>query len=133
MDVGTFEDLIDRLGHDLPRWPDAERCVGTLLLASLPKASSLFEQAKALRTALAAPVVRAPAGLAGQIIAVVRTLRSSPEGAETDAAAPAVNVTLPVVIGEQLRDPELRSSTTSSSHEEAGNRSRYQIEMNRRR
>ncbi|CCE06209.1 hypothetical protein BRAS3843_1640019 [Bradyrhizobium sp. STM 3843] len=92
MDVGTFEDLIDRLGDDLSRWPDAERCAGRLLLASLPEARTLFEQAKALRAALEARVIRAPAGLAGQIIAAVRTLRSSPEGAEADAAAPAANL-----------------------------------------
>ncbi|MGY4472787.1 hypothetical protein [Bradyrhizobium sp. USDA 3364] len=67
MDVATFEDLIDRLGEDLSRWPDDQRLAAVQLLASSAEARTLYEQASTVRRALAAPPVRAPKGLADRI------------------------------------------------------------------
>ncbi len=72
MDVATFEDLIDRLGEDLSRWPDDQRLAAVQLLASSAEARVLYEQASAVRKALAAPPVRAPAGLIDRIVTASR-------------------------------------------------------------
>ncbi|MHC2333005.1 hypothetical protein [Bradyrhizobium sp. USDA 4454] len=74
MDVATFEDLIDRLGEDLSRWPDDQRLAAVQLLASSAEARTLYEEASALRRALAAPPVRAPRGLVGRIAAAAAKL-----------------------------------------------------------
>ena len=78
MDVREFEDLIDRLGEDMSCWPDAERQAGDILLASSPEAQALMKEARALRTAFAAPAVRAPAGLADHIVAAATKLKVEP-------------------------------------------------------
>ncbi|MGY3394232.1 hypothetical protein ACVWW6_006823 [Bradyrhizobium sp. USDA 3311] len=69
MDVTEFEDLIDRLGEDVSRWPDDRRLSAEQLLSRSAEAQALLAQAQALRAALAAPPVRAPAGLADRIVA----------------------------------------------------------------
>ncbi|MFC0240423.1 hypothetical protein [Rhodopseudomonas telluris] len=69
MDIAEFEDLIDRLGDDPSRWPDDQRRDAERLLATSAAAQSLLAEAKAVREALAAPPVRAPAGLADRIVA----------------------------------------------------------------
>ena len=74
MDVATFEDLIDRLGEDLSRWPDDQRLAAVQLLASSAEARTLYEQASAVRRALAAPPVRAPKGLADRIVTAAAQL-----------------------------------------------------------
>ncbi|MBR0829973.1 hypothetical protein JQ596_31035 [Bradyrhizobium manausense] len=79
MDVTEFEDLIDRLGEDLSLWPDDRRLPAERLLAESAEAQSLLAEACELRAALAAPPVRAPAGLADRIVTAA-TKRS------TDAA-----------------------------------------------
>ncbi|WP_371818033.1 hypothetical protein [Bradyrhizobium sp. CCBAU 53421] len=68
MDVATFEDLIDRLGEDLSRWPDDQRLAAIQLLASSAEARTLYEEASAVRRALVAPPVRAPKGLVDRIV-----------------------------------------------------------------
>ena len=84
MDVGAFEDLIDRLGEDLSLWPEAQRAAALELLASSADARVLYDEARMLRQALAAPPVRAPAGLADRIVAAAGKLRAE------SVAAPAV-------------------------------------------
>ncbi|TWB96767.1 hypothetical protein FBZ93_10713 [Bradyrhizobium macuxiense] len=74
MDVATFEDLIDRLGEDLSRWPDDQRLAAAQLLASSAEARTLYEQASTVRRALAAPPVRAPKGLADRIVTAAAKL-----------------------------------------------------------
>ncbi|MCP3411047.1 hypothetical protein [Bradyrhizobium sp. CCGB01] len=69
MDVTEFEELIDRLGEDLSLWPDDRRLPAEELLARSSTAQALLEEARTLRQALAAPPVRAPAGLADRIVA----------------------------------------------------------------
>ncbi|OAF10949.1 hypothetical protein [Bradyrhizobium neotropicale] len=81
MDVTEFEDLIDRLGEDLSRWPDDRRLLAEELLARSAAAQSLLEEARTLRSALEAPPVRAPGGLADRIAAAAKKLNS-------DAAEP---------------------------------------------
>ena len=78
MDVATFEDLIDRLGEDLSHWPDDQRLAAVQLLASSAEARALYEEASALRKALAAPPVRAPAGLVDRIVSAATKLPSEP-------------------------------------------------------
>jgi hypothetical protein len=78
MDVAEFEDLIDRLGEDLSRWPDAPRLAAEHLLASSSEARARHEEARALRRALAGPPVRAPAGLADRIVTAASKLKAEP-------------------------------------------------------
>lgn len=78
MDVATFEDLIDRLGEDLSRWPDDQRVAAVQLLASSAEARTLYEEAGAVRRALAAPPVRAPQGLADRIVTAAAKLPQKP-------------------------------------------------------
>ncbi|MCP1968011.1 hypothetical protein [Bradyrhizobium elkanii] len=78
MDVATFEDLIDRLGEDLSRWPDDLRVAAVQLLASSAEARTLYEEASAVRRALAAPPVRAPKGLADRIVTAAAKLPQKP-------------------------------------------------------
>ncbi|WP_343206174.1 hypothetical protein [Bradyrhizobium sp. OHSU_III] len=78
MDVATFEDLIDRLGEDLSRWPDDQRLAAVQLLASSAEARTLYEEASAIRRALTAPPVRAPNGLADRIVTAAAKLPREP-------------------------------------------------------
>ena len=72
MDVTEFEELIDRLGEDLSLWPDDRRLPAEELLKRSSSAQALLEEMRALRQALAAPPVRAPAGLADRIAAAAK-------------------------------------------------------------
>jgi hypothetical protein len=89
MDVGEFEDLIDRLGEDLTRWPDDRRLAAEALLASSSAARALLDEAKLIRAALSAPPVRAPAGLADRIVtAAARQKAEQPAPASEDEPKP---------------------------------------------
>jgi hypothetical protein len=88
MDVSEFEDLIDRLGEDLTRWPEDRRLAAEALLANSSEARALLEEAKALRAALAAPPVRAPAGLADRIVAAARNQKKPEAAASEDEPKP---------------------------------------------
>ncbi len=85
MDVREFEDLIDRLGEDLSRWPDAQRLAAEELLASSAEARDLHDDARVLRQVLASPPVRAPAGLADRIVAAASKLTAEPATPPTNA------------------------------------------------
>ena len=76
MDVTEFEELIDRLGEDLSLWPDDRRVPAEELLARSSDAQALLDEARILRQALAAPPVRAPAGLADRIVAAAAKTKS---------------------------------------------------------
>jgi len=90
MDVREFEDLIDRLGEDVSRWPDAQqRQAATDLLACSEDARVLLEEARVLREALSAPAVSAPEGLADRIVAAAMRL------AEEEELAVPVDATQP--------------------------------------
>ncbi|GLH79385.1 hypothetical protein SSBR45G_42940 [Bradyrhizobium sp. SSBR45G] len=84
MDVREFEDLIDRLGEDISRWPVEQRQAAAELLATSAAASQLLSDARLVREALSSPPVRAPAGLTARILAAAS--RATPEEA---TAAPA--------------------------------------------
>ena len=88
MDVTEFEDLIDRLGDDLTRWPEDRRLAAEALLAVSCAARARHDEAKALRAALAAPPVRAPAGLADRIVAAARAQKKSGAAASADEPTP---------------------------------------------
>jgi hypothetical protein len=84
MDVAMFEDLIDRLGEDLSRWPSDQRLAAEQLLATSAAARTLHEEARVLRKALSGPPVSAPAGLADRIAAAAGRLKA--EQAPSDDA-----------------------------------------------
>ncbi|MBR0954654.1 hypothetical protein [Bradyrhizobium canariense] len=75
MDVTEFEELIDRLGEDLSLWPDDRRIPAEELLARSAAAQALLEESRVLRRALAAPPVRAPAGLADRIVTAAAKMK----------------------------------------------------------
>ncbi|HEV2159058.1 hypothetical protein [Bradyrhizobium sp.] len=75
MDVTEFEELIDRLGEDLSRWPDDRRLPAEALLAQSSAAQALLDEARILRQALAAPAIRAPKGLADRIVAAAAKMK----------------------------------------------------------
>ncbi|MDB5609107.1 MAG: hypothetical protein JWP25_6007 [Bradyrhizobium sp.] len=88
MDISAFEDLIDRLGEDMSRWPDGERVAAEQLLASSGEARALREEARTLRQALAGPPVRSPAGLADRIITAASKLDAKAPRAEDETTGP---------------------------------------------
>jgi hypothetical protein len=94
MDVSEFEDLIDRLGEDTSRWPEEQREAASRLLASSAEAAALLAAALALREALSAPPVRAPAGLADRIFAAASRIKAEPVAGD-EAAVVAADVTQP--------------------------------------
>lgn len=77
MDVREFEDLIDRLGEDFSLWPDVQRLAAVDLLATSATAQAVLEEARALRSALATPIVSAPAGLADRIVLAASRLKQN--------------------------------------------------------
>ncbi len=99
-----FEDLIDRLGEDLSRWPDHHRLAAEELLASSAAARTLYEEARAVRQALAAPPVRAPAGLADRIVAAAGKSAAEPavpaegKAAESSAGSAQPGKVLPALL-----------------------------------
>jgi hypothetical protein len=85
MDIATFEDLIDRLGDDLSRWPDDQRLAAVQLLASSAEARALYQEASAIRGAFKAPPVCAPAALVGRIVIAAAKLPREPVDPEHEA------------------------------------------------
>ncbi len=82
-----FEDLIDRLGEDLSRWPSDQRLAAEQLLATSAAARTLHEEARVLRQALSGPPVSAPAGLADRIAAAAGRLKAESTAQSDDAEA----------------------------------------------
>jgi hypothetical protein len=76
MNVVEFEDLLDRLGDDITRWPAAQQQAASVLLVDSAEARDLLHEARALRGLLSGAPVRAPSGLADRI--VDQALRNSP-------------------------------------------------------
>jgi hypothetical protein len=97
MDVTEFEDLIDRLGEDLTRWPEDQRLAAEALLAASREARALFEEARSIREALAVPPVRAPAGLADRIVAAAGEQKVDPDApsSEGEPKSDAADITQP--------------------------------------
>ena len=118
MDVGAFEDLIDRLGEDLSLWPDVQRVAALELLTSSAEARVLHDEARTLRQLLASPRVRAPAGLADRIVAAAGKLKaesvaaSADAGTTTESGAPSAKV-LPVLLLALYLLPLLAIPTTA--------------------
>lgn len=77
MDVTEFEELIERLGEDLSLWPDDRRLPAEELLKHSSSAQAVLEEMRALRQALAAAPVRAPAGLADRIAAAAAKMKGA--------------------------------------------------------
>lgn len=70
MDLREFEDLVDRFGDDIGRWPPERRAAAQAHAASSVKARALLRQAADLRRRFAdEPRISAPADLAARILA----------------------------------------------------------------
>lgn len=87
MNIADFEDLLNRLGDDLPNWPAPQQEAADLLLQSSEQARRLLDESRLLRHALAAPPVRASAALTERIMQAVR----APQPADPEAAATPPN------------------------------------------
>lgn len=71
MDEAQFQDLVDRQGEDLTRWPDAVRAEAEQLLIASESARRILESAIALRAAFVSMrPVRAPRDLMARILAL---------------------------------------------------------------
>lgn len=71
MDEAQFQDLVDRQGEDLARWPEAVRIEAEQLLVASEAARRILGDAIALRAAFAsARPIRAPRDLAARILAL---------------------------------------------------------------
>jgi len=71
MDEAQFQDLVDRQGEDLTRWPEAVRAEAERLLVVSEPARRILDDAIALRAAFAsARPIRAPRDLAARILAL---------------------------------------------------------------
>ena len=87
MDVSEFEDLIDRLGEDMFRWPEGQRLAAEKLIASSCEAKALLEEARTVRQALATPPDRAPAGLVDRIVTAASKLNAEASPVKGEAVA----------------------------------------------
>ncbi|WP_370673908.1 hypothetical protein [Pleomorphomonas sp. PLEO] len=71
MDEAQFQDLVDRQGEDLARWPEALRTEAERLLCVSEPARRILDHAMTLRVAFAsARPIRAPRDLAARILAL---------------------------------------------------------------
>lgn len=71
MDEAQFQDLVDRQGEDLTRWPEAVRAEAEQLLIVSEAARRILDNAIALRTAFVSMrPVRAPKDLVARILAL---------------------------------------------------------------
>lgn len=85
MTLADFQDLLDRQGEDLSLWPQPQQQAAALLLESSEQARAALDEARQLRQALAAPPVRAPAGLTDRIM---QRIRDTDAASSTDSAQP---------------------------------------------
>jgi hypothetical protein len=85
MDIAEFEDLLDRLGDDISRWPVAQQRSASALLAGSSEARELLHEAQALRSLLSQSPVRAPMGLADRI--VDQAVRHSSSDIQSESAS----------------------------------------------
>lgn len=70
MDLAEFEDLVDRFGDDIGRWPPERRAAAQAYLATSGEARALLRQAGELRQMFeTAPRPMAPPDLAARILA----------------------------------------------------------------
>jgi hypothetical protein len=83
MNVADFEDLLERLGDDMSTWPAPQQQSAAALLRSSDEARLVLDEATRLRRVLAAPPIRASAGLTDQIMQAVSPAAS--EAAVTPA------------------------------------------------
>jgi hypothetical protein len=85
MNIVEFEDLLDRLGDDLSRWPAGQQQAASVLLAESSEARDLLHEAQALRGLLSPVPVRAPPGLADRI--VNDAMKRSPPGIQSESVS----------------------------------------------
>lgn len=85
MDLAEFEDLVDRFGDDIGRWPPERRAAAQAYLATSDAARALLRQAAGVRQMFeTAPRPMAPPDLAARILA--RAAAEPPPAAPPSAA-----------------------------------------------
>ena len=90
MDIEEFEDLVDRLGEDLTKWPVAARQAGEALLIELREARDILEESRALRQAFSPRETdRAPPDLADRIVRRALSPAGHPSMAPAQVNCPA--------------------------------------------
>jgi hypothetical protein len=82
MTIAEFEDLLNRLGDDIPSWPASQQEAADLLLRTSDDARRLVDESRLLRRALSSPPILASAGLTNRIMQAVRAAEPSvdPDG-----------------------------------------------------
>lgn len=69
MDIEEFEDLLDRHGEDLTRWPADKQRPALQLLAQSEEAKELLQESEELRNLIGRRPTTAPSGLSDRIVA----------------------------------------------------------------
>ena len=89
MKLEEFEDRLDQHGSDIGTWPQDVASQAKALLTASADARRLLDEAKALDNLFAAgPAIKAPAGLAGRIVARALNETNTPSGAEPAGIVP---------------------------------------------
>lgn len=78
--LAEFQDLLDRLGEDWEAWPVATRLQAQRLVARSPAAEAMVAKARAMRKAVRSSQPKAPAGLAGRIVATALSVSPAAKG-----------------------------------------------------
>jgi hypothetical protein len=96
MNLADFQDLLDRQGEDLSLWTAPQQQAAAVLLAASEPARAALDEARRIRQALAAPAVRAPAGLTDRIMQRIQASDaaspndSGPSGTSSPGSRPLV-------------------------------------------
>lgn len=80
--LAEFQDLLDRLGEDWETWPIAVRPQAQRLVARSPTAQAMVAKARSMRTAVRSGHAKAPAGLAGRIVAAALSASPARKGVD---------------------------------------------------
>ena len=86
--VAELQDLLDRLGTDLSRWPEAERERAEQIVAASPEARQRLDDARALWDPTRITPVKAPAGLKERILDKARSTTKAEPPAAPDGGTP---------------------------------------------
>ena len=107
MDLGHFEDELDRHGADLSRWPAGARAGATALLNAAPAARAALDAMRRLEDLLRLDASAGPPHAAGRFAAAAMRHRQSARPAVTRtawAAAAVAAMAFGLVVGDLLPD-----------------------------
>lgn len=96
LSLPAFEDLLDRWGDEIERWPAEWRTPARRLLAASAAARASLDEVRRLRELLrAAPPVQVPAGLLERILTSAAATSSRPAADSSSRAATAPPLAAP--------------------------------------